>query len=99
MTDDSKHNNPASDDIDLLLLIERVLFFFRRYLWIFLTATVLGLSSGLFMYNFLPNIYKSRMVAHSFVLTNQEEIKIIENWNALLDRNNYAELSTALNCP
>ena len=94
-----KHNNSASDDIDLLLLIERFLLFFKRYKWVFLISMILGLASGFVMYRFLPNIYRSRVVVHSFFLTNQENIEIIENWNSLLGKKEYAELSATLNCP
>ena len=99
MNQDSRSSNSASDDIDLLILIERVLIFFTRYKWIFIIAIVLGLASGFFMYQNLPKIYRSTMVVHSFVITNQENIRIIENWNNLLRKKEYEELSSTLNCP
>jgi hypothetical protein len=93
------NTNTPSDDIDLLLLIERVLIFFRKYKWIFLVSSVLGLGSGILVYRYLPTIYNSSLVAHSFLLTNQEHITIIENWNELLEKKEYEELSASLNCP
>ena len=99
MNQDSRHKNAASDDIDLLLLIERVLLFLRAYKWIFLISIALGLAAGYFMYQSLPKVYRSKMVLHSFVLTNQENIGIITNWNDLLRKKEYAELSSTLNCP
>jgi hypothetical protein len=99
MTQDSRHINSSTDDIDLLLLIERSVSFFKKYKWIFLTSIIMGLAAGIFVYNYLPRTYKSKIVAHSFLLTNQEQIRIIENWNALLGKREYSELSAALNCP
>jgi|GraSoiStandDraft_4_1057263.scaffolds.fasta_scaffold00100_22 hypothetical protein len=99
MSQDPKHNPSVSDDIDLLLLIERSLAFFRRYILIFIIAIVAGLAGGIYMYNYLPKVYRSSMVVHSFVLTNQENIKILDNWNDLLKKREYAELSATLNSP
>jgi hypothetical protein len=99
MTPDSRKLNAPPDDIDLLLLIERIIVFFSRYKWLFIIAIILGLSFGIFAYRSLPNIYTSRMVLHSYILTNQEHIQVIENWNQLLKRKEYAVLAGALNCP
>jgi hypothetical protein len=93
------NTNTTPDDIDLLLLFERVLAFFKKYKWIFLISSLLGLGSGVFVYRILPTIYNSSLVAHSFLLTNQEHIRIIENWDDLLGKKEYAELSASLNCP
>lgn len=99
MSAETKNTNATADDIDLLLLFERILIFLRKYKWIFLIASALGLVSGIFVYRALPTVYSSRLVAHSFLLTNQEHIKIIENWNDLLRKKEYSELSASLNCP
>ena len=39
------------------------------------------------------------MITHSSVLTNQEEIQIIDNWDNLIKRHEYAEVSEAFHCP
>jgi hypothetical protein len=108
MTTPVKNIDPASpgrpldsdsDDIDLLLLLERCLIFFKKYKWVFLIAILLGIGSGLYMYRSLPKVYKSRMVLHSFLLTNQELITIAGNWNDLLKRHEYASLAQIFHCP
>ena len=96
---ESKETSRSPDDIDLLLLVERVMLFFRRYFWIFLVAAILGLAVGCFMYKSLPNIYRSRLVVHSYVLTNPEQIQIVAGWNELLQKKEYATLAEKLNCP
>lgn len=98
MSIDAQKTDSQSEDIDLLLLIERSILFFRKFIWVFVVAIVLGLASGIFVYRSLPNIYRSRLIAHSFLLTNQEQIQIIENWNNFLGKEGYPELATTLNC-
>ena len=99
MSEETKNQVTPSDDIDILLLIERVILFFRKYKWVFIIAIVAGLITGISFYRSLPNVYKSRLIAHSFLLTNQEEIQIIENWSELLGKHEYAALAAIFNCP
>jgi hypothetical protein len=99
MNESAKNMNDPPEDIDLLLLIERVILFFRKYKWIFIVAGLLGISIGIFSYLALPKIYKSKLILHSFILTNQEEIQIINNWNDLLNKNEHAELAGIFHCP
>lgn len=87
-----------TEDIDLLLLVERALLFFKRYRWIFIVAAVLGIAAGIFFYKIIPISYRSRAVMHSFVLTNPEQIQIVNNWNRLLKQNELKELAKELNC-
>ncbi len=94
----TKDPDIAPEDIDLLLLIERCILFFRKFRWIFIIAIILGLSLGIFVYSALPRIYRSRLIIHSFTLTNQEQIQILNNWNSLLKNKEYAELATTLHC-
>ena len=99
MHEQQRHTSSINDDIDLLSLVERTILFFRKFKWVFVICTILGLASGFFMYRYLPTIYQSRMVVHSFLLTNQEQIKILDNWNDLLGKKEYDELAAALHCP
>ena len=98
MSVDSKNTHLTSDDIDLLLLIERSILFFRKYRWVFIIAVVLGLGFGIFVYRSLGKIYTSRLIVHTFILTNQEQIQIVENWSALLGKGEYAALAATFNC-
>ena len=96
--DPQKLHNPPEDDIDLLLLIEKGILFFRKYKWIYITAIALGIVSGFFVYKKLAKIYTSEMVVHSFLLTNQEQIQITENWSHLLGNDEFAEMARIFNC-
>lgn len=87
-----------NDDIDLLLVIERLLLFLKKNKWIYITAIVLGIATGIFFYVSIPKTYKSRMVVHSFMLANQEEIQLLGGWNKLLSKKGYSELAGIFNC-
>jgi hypothetical protein len=86
------------DDIDLIALLERGISFFKKYRWIFLAAILIGLLAGYLRYRSLPTVYKSKLILQSAVLSNQNAIQIIDNWNALLKSGEYTELSKLFNC-
>ena len=87
-----------NDDIDLFQLLEKMILFFRKYKWVFLIAFTLGLASGIFTYGRLPKLYKSRLILHSFTLSNPNFIQIIDNWNSLLKRGEHQSLASIFNC-
>src|SRR6476660_2599701 len=93
-----KAQDIASDDIDLINLAERAFLFFRKYRIAFIIATVAGIALGCLRYYTSGKIYKSRLILHSSLLTNLEEIEIINYWNELLKRNEYAALAQSFNC-
>jgi hypothetical protein len=99
MNADLKNQGTAPEDIDLLLLIERAILFFSRYKWVYIVATAVGLALGTYFYFSLAKIYQSRMVIHSFLLTNQEEIQIANNWNDLLRKKEFTILAQTFHCP
>src|SRR4051812_46505509 len=93
MTTSVKDSRSASDDIDLLSLLEKGLWFFRRYRRLFIPAIILGIVLAILAYFIIPKTYSSRLVAHSVVMTNQENIQIIDNWNRLLREKEYTTLA------
>ena len=99
MTVENQQQAISSDDIDLIRLIERCILFFKKFKWVFLIATVMGFASGIITYMNLPKVYKSRLLLHSFTLSNPNFIQIIDNWNSLLKKGEHASLATTLNCP
>ena len=97
MSDDSKETGLRQDDIDLIALLERCISFFKINRWIFLTAILAGLFLGYLRYRSLHVIYKSRLVVQSFVLSNQNDIQIVANWNAILKSGDCAALVSTFN--
>jgi len=98
MTAGKKNNTEQQEDIDLLLLVERFLLFLKRFAWLFLVAVILGLTAGYLFYRSIPKTYQSRLVVHSYILTNPEQLQIVSNWNRLLNQKEYKSLSVLLNC-
>jgi hypothetical protein len=94
MTDDSKTPGFRQDDIDLIALLERSISFFKKNKWVFLSAAVVGLLLGYLRYRSLPVVYKSRMVMHSFILTNQNDKQIAASWDAVLKSGDYAAITS-----
>lgn len=86
------------DDIDLFILIERAILFFKKYRWVFIIAVLAGLAAGFCFYKFIPKTYKSRMLVHSFTLANLEEIQIVKNWNQLLTKKEHQTLARIFDC-
>ncbi len=99
MTAGIKKSDDLPEDIDLLLLLERVISYLKRFRWHFISAIVLGLIAGYLFYLSIPKTYRSRMVVHSFILTNPEQMQIVNNWNSLLKQKEFTSLSILLNCP
>lgn len=93
MSDNKSGNSLPPEDIDLLVLIERTVLFFRKYLWLFVIAAFLGLGFGFLNWLRLPKVYKSRLILHSFTLSNQDYLQIVDNWNSLLRKNGRDELA------
>lgn len=87
------------EDIDILALLERSVIFFRKYKWIFIVAVVLGLVAGYLTYRKLPTVYKSRMIVHSFTLSNEDFIQVIDNYNNLLKKHELEQVSAAFEIP
>jgi len=87
-----------TEDIDLLRLLERAILFFKRLKWVFLIALILVAGAGLYFYKTIPVTYRSRLVLHSYVLTNPEQIQVTADWNRLLKQKEYAQLAQEWNC-
>ncbi|MDB5199351.1 MAG: hypothetical protein JWO92_1314 [Chitinophagaceae bacterium] len=86
------------DDLDLIILAERIFAFFRNYGRLIVIFSIAGILTGLLLFFVLPKRYSSTLLLHSFTLTNTEHINIIENWNELLKKGEYDALSKDFNC-
>ncbi|MCU0420035.1 MAG: hypothetical protein MUC38_10330 [Cyclobacteriaceae bacterium] len=86
----------ANDEIDLVELTVRVFRFFQRYFWLFVICTVGGVGAGAALYSVVPDIYVSKMVIQSDILTESYSDRITESIDNLIDEGNYALLSQRL---
>lgn len=85
------------DEIDLLALAERGLSFLKKYRLLFLVATLLGIGWAGWKYMTAAYRYQSTMLVHPNILTNQENIELIDQWNLLLKKGEYAALAKTFN--
>jgi hypothetical protein len=88
-----------SEDIDLLALAERSILFVRRFRWILLTGILAGLLAGFLTFLKLPRVYLSRMILHSYTLSNEDYIQVIDNFNHLLSKGESKTLASTFNIP
>jgi hypothetical protein len=98
MGEDKPQSTSTPEDIDLVILLERAILYFRRFKWAYIVAIIAGISLGLLAYVSSPRVFKSRMVVHPVFLTNGEQMQIIDNWDELLKRREYKTLALAFNC-
>jgi LPS O-antigen subunit length determinant protein (WzzB/FepE family) len=97
MEKESFNDSNKPDDLDLLIVIDGAINFLRRSWKVLLFFGALGLLLGWIRYSISSPVYKSRSLLHSIILTNQEEIEMIDNWNQLLGRGEYKALAQILN--
>jgi hypothetical protein len=98
MNDQAPRTASASEDIDLLVLAERCIIFFKKYRILFITATLIGLLSGLLLYKKIATTYTSRLLLHSSLLSNPEAIQIVGSWYQLLTKGEKKELANQFQC-
>jgi hypothetical protein len=95
----TQKNSPATEDIDLLLLAERSVSFFRKYKWFFIAGLTIGLLAGFLLWRSKPKVYQSRMIIHSFTLSNEDYIQVVDNFNRLLQKGEHDQLAALFNIP
>ena len=88
----------TADELDVVSLIGNFLGFISRFKRILLSFAITGLLLGIYFYLSSPKQSSSKMILHSAVLTNQEEIEIIDDWNQLLSKHQLNVLAGVLNC-
>jgi capsular polysaccharide biosynthesis protein len=99
MAETVKSAQNDNDEIDLIQVLERISRFLSTYKWELITAVIAGIVCGWVIFLVKPRLYGSTLILHSQVLSNSEEIKILDSWNTLRKNGEYAVLSRNLNCP
>lgn len=99
MAETVKSTQNDNDEIDLIQVLERISHFLSTYKRELMTATIAGIVCGLVIFLVKPKLYGSTLILHSQILSNSEEIKILDNWNTLRKNGEYAVLSRTLHCP
>ena len=87
-----------SEEIDLLVVVERAATFISRYKKILLVFTLIGGIVAVVIHKVKRKSYESTLILHSQLLTNAEEIAIVSDWNEMLFEEDYSALKTLMHC-
>jgi hypothetical protein len=85
-----------SDELDILALFRNALLFFRHYGKLLLIVAFVGLLAGTLRFLLTPNLYASSMVLQPAMLSDPEQIALIENWSSLLKKREWPVLAQEL---
>ena len=95
-----RYNNSAenSDELDLIVLLEKLVLFLKRFAKVLICFTLIGIITGIVLFLSTVRKYPSTLILHSSTLTNLENIQIIGSWRQLLKKQDHLALSAILDC-
>jgi hypothetical protein len=93
MKDAQINSESSPDELDLIVVVERMVAFFNRFFYILIIFPTIGLIAAFLLFLSTQRKYTSELVLHSAILTNLENIQIIENWKTLLRKKEYNTLA------
>jgi prefoldin subunit 5 len=85
-----------SDELDVMALFRNALLFFSHYGKLLLIVAFTGLLAGALRFWITPNIYSSSMVVQPVLLSDPEQMALIDNWSALLKKKELSLLADQL---
>jgi hypothetical protein len=86
----------SADEIDLIELAVKAFRFFQRNFLLFVLSTGIGSGIGACLYFVVPDVYVSKMVIQSDILTESYSDRIAESIDNLIRERNYKLLSKRL---
>jgi uncharacterized protein involved in exopolysaccharide biosynthesis len=86
----------ASDEIDLIELLAKFVISVKENLLSVGLAFAVGTGLGLAYYQFVPNVYESKMILLSDILNSSYSDRITESLENLIDEDNYEVLAKRL---
>ena len=75
-----------TDELDIAALFQQATSFFRQYGKLLLVVASIGLLAGFVRYWKTPNLYTSSIVLQPTILTEPEQIAVINNWGELIKK-------------
>ena len=88
------HQHP--DDLDLTVLLDKAIYFFSHYGKLLLAVALAGMLAGSLRFWFTPKSYASSLVLQPTMLSDPEQIELINNWSLLLKKKEYSVLAQQL---
>jgi LPS O-antigen subunit length determinant protein (WzzB/FepE family) len=74
------------DELDVTVILEKALHFCSQYGKLIAGVAFAGILAGLLRFWTVPNLYTSSMVLQPTVLSDPEQMALINNWSALLKK-------------
>ena len=90
-----QHN---SEEIDLLVVVERAFAFLTRYKKILVIFTLIGGILGVVLNKVKQKSFESTLILHSQLLSDAEEIAIVTHWNEMLQEEDVSVLKKLMHC-
>jgi len=85
------------DELDLTVLLGKAINFFRHYGKLIAAVALVGLLAGILRFWYSPNIYSSSLVVQPTLLSDPEQMEVINSWGALLKKKELPALAHQLN--
>ncbi|HEX6428418.1 MAG TPA: hypothetical protein VF008_12055 [Niastella sp.] len=82
-----------TDELDVTDIFKNALHFFSHYGKLLLVVALVGTMLGALRFWQTPNMYSSSMVLKPIMLSDPEQIALIENWSTLLKKKEWPELA------
>jgi hypothetical protein len=82
-----------SDELDVMALFKKALLFFSHYGKLLLIVAFTGLLAGALRFWLTPNLYSSTMVIQPTMLSDPEQMALIDHWSTLLKKRERPELA------
>jgi hypothetical protein len=93
MKDAQVNSESSPDELDLIVVVEKMVAFFNRFFYLLIIFPTIGIIAAFLLFLSTQRKYTSELVLHSYILTNLENIQIIENWKVLLKKKEYNTLA------
>jgi hypothetical protein len=85
------------DELDVTAIFQKAIYFFTHYGKLLLIVALGGMLAGLLRFWFTPNLYSSSLVLQPTMLSDPEQLEIINNWSALLKKDELPVLAHQFN--
>lgn len=86
-----------TDELDITALFQNARLFFTHYGKLLLVVAFAGTLAGALRFWYKPNIYTSSLILQPTILTEPEQLGLINNWSALLKKKERAALAIQFN--
>jgi hypothetical protein len=85
------------DELDLTVLLGKAINFYRHYGKLIAVVALVGLVAGVLRFLYSPNIYSSSLVVQPTMLSDPEQMEVINRWSELLKKKEFPALAGQLN--